>query len=112
MDRFSDAGASHTAKSPLQNFVITYCEIKIRLIVLNTNKTTLFIVFELSYPSRRSKPGNPDLRPAVQCTVGENEFKRKCHFSRKKEFYCWEFKSVFGRTLRLVTAGILRARAT
>ena len=66
MDRFSDAGASQTAKSPLQNSVITFCEIKIRPIVLNTNKTTLIIVFVLSYPSHRSKPRNPVLRPAVQ----------------------------------------------
>ena len=67
MDRFSDAGASHTAKSPLRNSAITFCEIKIRPIVLNTNKTTLIIVFVLSDPSRRSKPRNPVLRPAVQC---------------------------------------------
>ena len=67
MDRFSDAGASHTAKSPLQNSVITFCEIKIRPIVLNTNKTALIIVFELSYLSRKSKPRNPVMRPAVQC---------------------------------------------
>ena len=66
MDRFSDAGASHTAKSPLRNSAITFCEIKIRPIVLNTNKTALIIVFELSYLSRRSKPRNPVLRPAVQ----------------------------------------------
>ena len=30
MDRFSGAGDSHTAKSSLQNLVITFCEIKIR----------------------------------------------------------------------------------
>ena len=66
MDRFSDAGASHTAKSSLQNSAITFCEIKIRPIVLNTNKTALIIVFEMSYSSRRSKPLNPVLCPAVQ----------------------------------------------
>ena len=66
MDSFSDAGASHTAKSQLQNSVITFCKIKIRPIALNTNKTALIIVFELSYQSRRSKPQNPVLRPAVQ----------------------------------------------
>ena len=52
MDRFSDAGASHTAKSLRQNLVIIFCEIKIRPIVLNTNKTALIMVFELSYPSQ------------------------------------------------------------
>ena len=45
LDCFSDAGASHTAKSPLQNSVtvsvITFCEIKIRPILLNTNNTAL-----------------------------------------------------------------------
>ena len=41
---------------------------QIRPIVLNTNKTTLIIVFVLSYQSRRSKPRNPVLRPAVQCS--------------------------------------------
>ena len=69
MDLFSDALASHTAKSQLQNLVITFCEIKIRPIVLNTYKTTLIIVFVLSYLGRRSKPQNPVLRPAVQCFV-------------------------------------------
>ena len=33
-------------------------------------QTTLTIVFVLSYPSRRSKPRNPVLRPAVQWILG------------------------------------------
>ena len=41
-------------------------EIKIRSILLNTYKTALIIVYGLSYPSRRSKPPNPILHPAVQ----------------------------------------------
>ena len=43
------ARAPHTAKSPLQKSVITLCKIKIRPILPNTNKTALFIVFELSW---------------------------------------------------------------
>ena len=66
MHHFSDAKASHTAKSPLQNLVITFCAIKIRQILLSTDKNALIIVFELSYPSRRSKPRKPILHPAMQ----------------------------------------------
>ena len=73
LDRFSDAVASHTAKSLLQNSVITFCEIKIRPILLNTNKTALINVFVLtllSYPSRSLVGPNLEIPfYAQQCSV-------------------------------------------
>ena len=40
MDSFSDAGASHTAKSQMQNLFITFCKIKTRPILLNTDSNS------------------------------------------------------------------------
>ena len=81
MHSFSDAGTFHTANSQLQNSVITFCKIKIRPILLNSNKTALVIVLELSYPSHRSKPRNPVLSPTMQCAYSKQNTSSLYKFS-------------------------------
>ena len=73
MHRCSDAGASHTvtAKSPLQNSAILLHFAKLREIKIKFFSNVLadccyIIIAAVPYPSRRSKPRNPVLRPAVR----------------------------------------------
>ena len=59
---FSDAGAAHTAKSPLPNWQFHFariCEIKI-------GSTHIKHLYELRYPSHMSVPRKAVLRPAMQ----------------------------------------------
>ena len=62
MYRFSDGGASHTAKSPLQNrpcHLARLCEIKIKFFPNVLADRCYIIIAAVPGPSRRSKPRNP-----------------------------------------------------
>ena len=66
----SDAGASYTAKSPLQNRSFQFAklrEIKIKAFSIVLADCCYIIIAAVPYLSRRSKPRNPILRPAMLC---------------------------------------------